>query len=143
MVICGYPTPWFTPRKGRFQMNFKRAHAEFIKFHSCRRRGERLRRLREGHGHAERRFLERVWWPTFGHLHFLHPEYEIADFHDGNRFLDFAFLRGRIRLAIEVDGYGAHVSKPSRRQFADQLDRQNHLILDGWALLRFSYDQVD
>jgi hypothetical protein len=28
------------------------------------------------------------------------------------------------------------------RQFSDQLIRQNHLVLDGWIVLRFSYDDI-
>jgi hypothetical protein len=30
----------------------------------------------------------------------------------------------------------------SRTQFSDQLIRQNHLVIDGWKILRFSYDDV-
>jgi very-short-patch-repair endonuclease len=32
--------------------------------------------------------------------------------------------------------------KLSRQQFSDQLIRQNHLIIDGWKVLRFSLDDV-
>jgi hypothetical protein len=30
----------------------------------------------------------------------------------------------------------------NRWQFADQLTRQNHLVLDGWKVLRFSNDEI-
>jgi hypothetical protein len=66
----------------------------------------------------------------------------VKDFRDGTRFLDFAFLRHSLKLAIEIDGYGPHASPISRTQFADQWIRQNHLIIDGWKILRFSYDDV-
>jgi hypothetical protein len=46
-------------------MTFEEAHAQFMKTHLEKRKGERLRRLQEGHGHAEKLFLENVWWPTF------------------------------------------------------------------------------
>lgn len=31
----------------------------------------------EGHNHAERLFLEKVWWPAFENFLHLYPEYEI------------------------------------------------------------------
>ncbi|AZN43762.1 DNA-binding response regulator [Paenibacillus albus] len=104
--------------------------------------GERKHRLEEGHGHAEKLFLEKVWYPAFRNFDDLQGEYEVADFKDGSRFLDFAFIQYPIKLAIEIDGYGAHSSKVTRWQFADSLMRQNHLIIDGWQILRFSYDEV-
>ncbi|WP_426451376.1 DNA-binding response regulator [Paenibacillus sp. S-38] len=123
-------------------MSFKLTYEQWLESHSARRKGERLRRLEEGHGHAERTFAEQVWWPAFGQFHDLHPEYEVSDFRDGRRYLDFALIRGRHRLAMEIDGYGPHLQRISRTQFADQCMRQNHLILDGWKILRFSYDDV-
>jgi hypothetical protein len=104
---------------------------------------ERLRRLREGHGHAERLFLEQVWWPAVGHLDDLHPEYEVWDFKDGVRFLDFAYLRGTHRVCIEIDGFGPHGRDLKRWQFSDRLTPQNHLVLDQWKVLRFSYDDIN
>ncbi|MDB5054835.1 MAG: hypothetical protein JWM44_2885 [Bacilli bacterium] len=123
-------------------MSFEFAYSEFIKFHEKKLRGESLRRLKEGHGYAEKLFLEQVWWPAFGHFENLYPEYEIYDFRDGIRFIDFALLRDSHHLAIEIDGYGPHSQKMSRSQFSDQWMRQNHLIIDGWKILRFSYDDV-
>ncbi|MEO3945490.1 DNA-binding response regulator [Gorillibacterium sp. CAU 1737] len=115
---------------------------EWMELHSRGRSGESLRRLVEGHGHAERAFVQQVWLPAVGHLDHLVPEYEIHDFRDGVRYLDFAYLRPPYRVCLEVDGYGPHSRDLSRWQFADQLTRQNHLILDGWKVLRFSYDEV-
>jgi hypothetical protein len=111
--------------------------------HMASRKGERLRRLQEGHGHAEKLFLQQVWWPAFGHFNQLHPEYEVYDFKDGSRFLDFAFIRPMFHLAIEIDGNSTHGRDLGRRQFADQLLRQNHLVIDGWRVLRFAYDYVN
>lgn len=123
-------------------MDFKHAYREFLEVHESRRRGERLRRLREGHGHAERLFLQQVWWPAFQTFQGLHPEYEVLDFDARQRYLDFAYLREQTKLAIEIDGYGSHVADLDRWQFIRQLQRQNHLIVDGWSVLRFSYDEV-
>jgi hypothetical protein len=121
---------------------FETAYAQWLAAHQTARAGERFRRLVEGHSHAEQLFLEQVWYPIFQHLEDLHPEYEVGDYKEGTRFLDFAFLRAPIRLAIEIDGYGPHLSKISRWQFSDQLMRQNSLIIEGWQILRFSYDDV-
>lgn len=123
-------------------MEFKEAHENWLHKHVQGRKGEARRRLEEGHGVGERAFLEKVWWPAVEHLQHLIPEYEVRDYADGQRFLDFAYIRGALKLCLEVDGYGPHWRDVNRRQFADQLMRQNHLILDGWKVLRFAYDDV-
>jgi very-short-patch-repair endonuclease len=123
-------------------MTFQTAYNTWFERHLKQRKGERKRRLAQGHGHAEKLFIEQVWYPAFRQFDGLHPEFEIADFRDGSRFLDFAFIRFPLRLAIEIDGYGPHSAKTSRWQFSDSLMRQNHLIIDGWRILRFSYDDV-
>lgn len=123
-------------------MGFAEAYEEFMAYHVARCRGERRRRLREGHGHAEREFLERVWWPAFRGFQGLHPEYEVFDFDGRRSFVDFAYLSAHVKLALEIDGFGPHVTQLSRWQFTNQLRRQNQLVLDDWAILRFSYDEV-
>jgi len=56
----------------------------------------------------------------------------------GHRFrVDLAFPS--IRLAVEVDGWAYHRSKEQRD--AD-LERDNLLMLAGWRVLRFSWDDV-
>ena len=47
-----------------------------------------------------------------------------------------------IRICFEVDGYGPHLKNISRWQFSDSLERQNQLVIDGWTVIRFSYDQI-
>lgn len=123
-------------------MEFQSAYEDWLDKHMGLRKGEKKRRLAQGLGHGERLFLKQVWYPAFRQFEGLHPEYEVADFRDGSRFLDFAYIRFPLKLAIEIDGYGSHASHASRWQFADSLMRQNHLIIDGWRILRFSYDDV-
>jgi very-short-patch-repair endonuclease len=123
-------------------MGFEEEYQDFINSHLKERTGERLRRLQEGHSHAEMMFLKQVWWPLFYHFHYLHPEYEVNDFKDGKRYLDFAYIRPAIRICLEIDGYGPHLKNISRWQFSDSLERQNQLVIDGWTVIRFSYDQV-
>jgi len=117
-------------------------YERWLETHCRSRSGEGLRRLQEGHGHAEELFVKQVWFPAVGHLNGLIPEFEVIDFRDGVRYLDFAYLRPPYHICLEIDGYGPHSRDLSRWQFADQLTRQNHLVLDGWKVLRFSYDEV-
>jgi hypothetical protein len=121
---------------------FEYAHQRWIEQHLSQRKGERKSRLARGHGHAEQRTLEHIWWPAFGTLDYLHPEFEVTDFHEGTRFIDLAYIRSGLKFAIEIDGYGTHVTKISRRQFADQWVRQMHLTNDGWIVIRIGYDDV-
>ncbi|WP_318502976.1 DUF559 domain-containing protein [Bacillus sp. T3] len=123
-------------------MGFEEEYQSFMNAHLQARTGERLRRLQEGHTHAEMLFLRQVWWPLFYHFRYLHPEFEVNDFKDGKRYLDFAYIRPAIRICLEVDGYGPHLKNVSRWQFSDNLERQNQLVIDGWTVIRFSYDQV-
>jgi hypothetical protein len=123
-------------------LNFEEEYQLFLDAHLQARKGERRRRLKEGHGRAEVMFLKQVWWPVFHNFEHLHPEYEVDDFKDGKRYLDFAYIRPAMKICFEIDGYGPHVKNISRWQFSDQLERQNQLIIDGWTVIRFSYDQV-
>lgn len=110
---------------------FNKSYEAFIQEHSSKRKGERLRRLIEGHNHAEQLFLKQVWWRALGEFLYLHPEFEVKDFRDGTRYIDFAYIRQGLKLAIEIDGYSSHASQINRTQFSDGLIRQNHLIIDG------------
>ena len=123
-------------------MGFEVEYQTFLDAHLQARTGERLRRLQEGHKQAEMLFLKQVWWPLYYHFRYLHPEYEVDDFKDGKRYLDFAYIRPAIRICLEIDGYGPHLKNISRWQFSDNLERQNQLVIDGWTVIRFSYDQV-
>ncbi|WP_308635073.1 winged helix-turn-helix domain-containing protein [Paenibacillus silvisoli] len=103
---------------------------------------ERRRKLME-HGPAEKALVEQIWWPVVGSLEHLHPEYELQDLQGGTRFVDLAYLPPLpYRLALEADGFGPHARDVNRWRFADNLRRQNHLLIDGWHLLRFSFDDI-
>lgn len=96
----------------------------------------------EGLSFAENLFV-RQWWEAFGNLDHLHPQYEVRDFKDGVRFIDFAYLHTGVRLCIEIDPYGTHAPHNlSRWEYDDGLDRHNDLVLDEWKLLRFSLDHL-
>jgi very-short-patch-repair endonuclease len=124
-------------------LEFEKAYEGFIKFHFDKRHNATKSRLRGGLEHAERTFLENVWWPAFHHFDSLHPEYKIYDFKDGHRYIDFAYIRPHFRIAIEIDGISTHWKDISLAQFSDHCMRQNHLVIDGWHVLRFSYMDVE
>ena len=132
-----------TQKEGKAQKtNFEEAYEAFIQRHTDKGSKSRLLQLKEGHGHAEKLFLLKVWWPAFGNFDNLYPEYEVVDFKDGKRYLDFAYIRAFIKIVFEIDGYGPHWQNMSRRKFADDRMRQNHLVIDGWIVIRFAYDDV-
>ncbi|WP_067624440.1 hypothetical protein [Alicyclobacillus acidiphilus] len=123
-------------------MAFDEDYKEFLEWHRNRRSGERRRRLIAGMGHAEELFLRAVWWRTFRHFSNLHPQYEILDYREGYRYLDFAYIQPHFHVAIEIDGFGPHWRNISSWQFDDHCQRQNHLVIDGWYVIRFTYNQI-
>jgi very-short-patch-repair endonuclease len=121
---------------------FELMHERWLEEQAAVRKGESLRRLREGHAHAEKMFAF-LWWQAIGHFEFLSAEMEVYDFRDGVRYLDFAYLRPPYRINIEVDAYGTHCRNLSRRDFSDERARQNHLMMDDWKVFRFVYDDIN
>lgn len=73
-------------------MGFQEEHESLLMRAIKPLKGEAKRRLLKGHGFSEKMFLEKVWWPAVGHFRQLHPEYEVSDFRDGARYLDFAYF---------------------------------------------------
>jgi hypothetical protein len=124
-------------------IRFTQLHKVWLDRHISSRRGERRRKLVAGHAHAERAMLEHVWYPAFGHFEYLHPEYEVRDYFDGRRYFDFAYIRGGLRIAIEVDPFGTHYEKLDKRQYSNQWVRQMHQFIDGWLFVRLSLDDVN
>jgi hypothetical protein len=124
-------------------VHFEEAFSEFIQSHIKRRKVGRLQQLGEEYGHAEKIFLKQVWWPAFGNFDYLHPEYEVSDFKDGVRYIDFAYIRKLFRIAIEIDGYGPDWKEQTKWQFSDSHNRQNDLMIDRWFILRFTYDDLE
>lgn len=122
---------------------FEIAYTDWLAIHRADRAGEALRRLTSGHGFGEKLFLTNIWWPVVGSFDHLNPEYLIIDDGDKERFIDLAYIRAPYRIAIEIDGYGPHLKNIDRYQFGDNLMRQNHLILDGWKLFRFSVSDIE
>lgn len=124
-------------------MGFKAMHEQWLTSHLKRRTGERRSRLQRGHGHGERLFLERVWWPLFGHFDHLHPEYEVADWRGQPYFVDFAWIRGQCRFAFEIKGYGPHVQNADRTRYRRELNRETFLQTLGFRVVSIPYDDLE
>jgi len=124
-------------------MGFKVMHEQWLASHLKRRTGERRNRLLRGHGHGERLFLERVWWPLFGHFDHLHPEYEVADWRGQPYFVDFAWIRGQCRIAFEIKGYGPHVQQADRTRYRRELNRETFLQTLGYRVVSIPYDDLE
>lgn len=140
-IICLYRARlhW----EGVVHLQFEDAYDVFIKYHvKARRGGPGADRLKDGLDHAEKMFVQNVWWSAFHRFDGLHPEYEVHDYTDGYRYIDFAYLQPRYRIAIEIDGIGSHWTNITQWKFSDHCQRQNHLVIDGWHVLRFTYNDI-
>ncbi|KRE90251.1 transcriptional regulator [Paenibacillus sp. Soil766] len=124
-------------------MKFEQAFAAFmakqIAEETNRRRRERLER---GLGHAEMEFLRTIWYPKVGNFNDLYPQWEVRDFANGYRYLDFAYMPGDARAAIEIQGYSSHARDLEIWRFKDLCIRHAHLALDGWLVLPIAYPSI-
>ncbi|WP_068606258.1 helix-turn-helix domain-containing protein [Paenibacillus swuensis] len=103
----------------------------------------RLGHYRNKLGKAEVAFLEHVWGPVRDYnFAGLVAEFPFKDAKNGDRFADFIFVKGGIRLLIEVDGFPTHAKNISPGDFEDHLIKQNDMMLSGWIIIRFSASQV-
>lgn len=123
-------------------MNFEQAHQALLDRHLNSRTAERRGRLLRGHNFAEKLLLQNVWWPLFGNLDYLHPEYEVYDWNRKSQFIDFAFLPPFGRFGIECDGFQTHVKDMDREKFSYALNRDTFLTGMGWKMIHFSFDDV-
>ena len=95
----------------------------------------------------ERRFVEDVFYPYAGEngLNYLQAQTPFEDSECRTRKLDFTVDTNRFRYVIEIDGYTYHAEGAQRvspEYFDDLIMKQNDLILNGYILIRFSYNQI-
>ncbi|MFC3799759.1 hypothetical protein [Cohnella sp. GCM10012308] len=84
-------------------------------------KGARLLRLKSGLTYASMYFLRFTWFPAFGSLKGLIPEYEVEDYKDGFRYIDFVYFTNAYRVAIEVDGRASHRMNATPAEYEDEL----------------------
>ncbi len=133
----------------RVDISFDEAHEVWFRKHVKSSAGDRRllleRRSTNASGDeecAETRFLRDVWWPVYGELDSLIPEYEVVDGLGKTRYLDHAIVRYPVLADLEVDGYSAHQKDGSRWSFADDRRRDAGLRMLGWDVFRVAYSDV-
>lgn len=82
--------------------------------------------------------LERLTIEVLRHHDLPPPVRQLTVVADGRTFrLDLAYPEHRV--AIECDGFATH---GTREAFEDDRERQNLLVLEGWVILRFTWQQI-
>ena len=99
----------------------------------------RRERLENGLGHGSLEFLRKIWFPVVGNFDHLYPEWEVRDFNNDFRYIDFAYMPGGVKGGIEIQGYGPHARDIDTRRFIDLCKRDSALALDGWILIPIAY----
>lgn len=95
----------------------------------------------------EQTFVEDIFYPYAGEngLDFLQCQTPFEDSECRTRKLDFTVSTNRYNYVIEIDGYTYHAEGAARvtpEYFDDLIMKQNDLILNGYILIRFSYNQI-
>ncbi|TLS53154.1 hypothetical protein FE782_07265 [Paenibacillus antri] len=132
------------------ERSFDEAYEVWFRKHLKESAGDRRlqleRRMSKGspydHECAETRFLRDIWWPVYGELESLIPEYEIVDGLGKSRYLDHAMIRYPVLADLEVDGYASHQKEASRWSFADDRRRDAGLRMLGWDVLRIAFSDM-
>ena len=121
-------------------MSYQREHDLWIKYHMNRRKGERLDALKRGHGYGNQLFTERIWWQLVGHFDGLHPEYEVTDWRGRHYFVDFMWIVGVFRFALEIMDYGSHGT--DRSKYRMDLNRGLYLQSQDCVVIYISLDEL-
>lgn len=121
-------------------MSFEIEQEKWINWHLSRRTGERKDALKRGHGFGNRLFAEKIWWPLVGHFQGLHPEYEMLDWRGKSYFVDFMWILGALRFAIEIMDYGSHGK--DRTKYRMDLNRGLFLQSQQCHLVAISLDEM-
>ena len=93
---------------------------------------------------SERLFVDEFLYPLLGaNLLRVSPQHPFLDSTGRSRKIDFAYVDGRTRLALEVNGETYHAEGViANDMFDDNLFRQNEILSSGFNLIRFSYSQL-
>jgi hypothetical protein len=120
--------------------NFVEEYEKWIQDNITNETNPRRRELLEkGLGHGSIEFLRLIWFPTIGNFDHLYPEWEVRDFNNGYRYLDFAYMPRGVKGCIEIQGYGPHARDLDVRRFIDLCKRDCFLAIDGWTIFPIAY----
>ncbi|MEG2411511.1 MAG: DEAD/DEAH box helicase [Clostridium sp.] len=93
---------------------------------------------------AEDKFIE-LFSEQFGpeKTSSLSIQYGLSDIYGRSRYIDFAIVTDREKIAIEIDGEGVHEpGKVSHEKYYDDLLKQNSIIYKDWKLYRWTDGQL-
>lgn len=93
---------------------------------------------------SERLFVDEFLWTLLGtKIGYIIPQRTFIDSTGKNRRIDFSYVEGSSKLAIEVNGETYHAEGIVPNEvFDDNLFRQNEILQDGYKLIRFSYSML-
>jgi superfamily II DNA or RNA helicase len=93
---------------------------------------------------SERLFVDEFLWSLLGSkIGYIIPQRPFIDSTGKNRRIDFSYVEGKTKLAIEVNGEAYHAEGIiANEMFDDNLFRQNEILQDGYKLIRFSYNML-
>jgi hypothetical protein len=112
------------------------------KSHMAKRTGEPHAQLQRRDDTGERHLVEHVLLPALGTLDFLHPEFAYTLSNGRTIYMDVAYVRPPLFIDFELDGYGPHLARISREQFATERRRDALLKLDDWHVIRIAHDDT-
>ncbi|SDX81923.1 transcriptional regulator [Paenibacillus sp. CF384] len=119
---------------------FDEVYHNWIEQHIAEEKSPRRREiLKKGLSHGSIEFLRLVWFPAIGNLEHLYPEYEVRDFNNGFRYLDFAYMPGSLKGCIEIQDFRSHARDIEVSRFKDLCMKQSLLVLDDWIFLPIAY----
>ncbi|MEF2968065.1 hypothetical protein V3851_19735 [Paenibacillus sp. M1] len=121
---------------------FETAYEAFVKSHFCGEAEERKTPHARGRGRKNLIFLRNVWWPLFKSLEYLCPEFEVRDWCGEPFSVDFAYLPGQVKYAIEVKRFVPDVQEDGRSHFSCGLSRELYLQTLGFRVISFAEDDV-
>ena len=83
----------------------------------------------------EIQFVKKVLAPllTIEGLAIVQPQKQIGPY-----FADFA-IEGSAKFVLEIDGFGKFQTRHDLDNF---IERQNHIVCNGWKIIRFTYGQI-
>ncbi|MEG1254414.1 DEAD/DEAH box helicase [Clostridium sp.] len=93
---------------------------------------------------AEDKFIE-LFSEQFGpeKTSSLSIQYGLSDIYGRSRYIDFAIVTDKEKIAIEIDGEGVHEpGKVSHEKYYDDLLKQNSIIYKDWKLYRWTDGQL-
>lgn len=98
--------------------------------------------LSKGLSYGSVEFLRSAWHPAIGNFDCLHSEWEVRDLHNKIRYLDFAYLPGKVKGNIEIQDYATHARDLDLARFKDLCRRQSLLSLDDWIYFPIAYMSI-